>query len=177
MVRTLLNKNYSAEVQNDGWIIATRSSGTPQHQGNAQGSLATHSARAKYCRTWHRCAAGRVSIMDVDVDVDRHSSTGSTALAARPVASNTRSATVRGGISYPHGRCAKCLTQEKLSTTFSALNVLPHPKTDGRQAHLVRPPFLCGLGYPSSHNHGGKKWAQSQSALSLCLSSDSSSPA
>ena len=144
------------------------------------------SARAKYCRTWQRCTAGRVSIsstitsimdVDVDVDVDRHSSTGSTALAARLVASNTRSATVRGGISNPHGRCAKCLTQEKLSTTFSALNVLPHPKTDGRQAHLVRPPFLCGLGYPSSHNHGSKKWAQSQSALSLCLSSDSSSPA
>lgn len=38
----------------------------------------------RYCRTWQRCTAGRVSIsstttpiMDVDVDVDRHSSTGS----------------------------------------------------------------------------------------------------
>lgn len=97
--------------------------------------------------------------------------------AARSVASNTRSATVRGGISYPHGQCARCLTQEKLSTSFSALNVLPHPKTNGRQAHLVRPPFRGGLGYPSSHNHRSRKWAQSQSALSLCLSSDSSSPA
>ena len=128
-------------------------------------ALERHNTKGMHRDPWRRTRPERntaelgrdvrlANCQSVDVDVDRDSSTGSTAVAARPVASNTRSATVRGGISYPHGRRAECLTQEKLSTTFSALNVLPHPKTDGRQAHLVRPPFLCGLGYPSSQNHG-----------------------